>query len=113
MANLLKLIQKIATKLGYDEATDSIDFNADNLRVKDPFLVINHGETGIGVTATQAGLNVDRGAGQAEAQCYYHEGDDAWAVKNAAGDIVNLHSLPGKIANAGDTQTRDTLYWLS
>ena len=61
--NILKLTQVIMQKLGYDEVTDTINLNADNISIKDPIIELNTAETGDGVTSGDgaSGFVISRG----------------------------------------------------
>lgn len=73
--NILKLTQVIMQKLGYDEATDTINLNADNISIKDPIVEINTAETGDGITSGDgtSGFTISRGPNLEPVHILYSE----------------------------------------
>lgn len=117
--NLLKLTQTIMSKLGYDEATGKLAINSDNLATKDPLLDLNTAESGPGVTAPEAGIQVMRGSGQAPAQLLYKEETQSWhgGLKGSemqllrTTDLMSYHTT--QLSRTEQYQQRlETYHWM-
>jgi len=77
--------------------------NTDELLVEDNIITVNNGESGAGVTAGSAGLQVDRGTAT-DYQILFDESDDSFKI----GEIGSLQ----KVATREDTPTDSRLaYW--
>ena len=63
--------------------------NSTNLEVEDNIILINKGETGGGVSAGTAGLEIDRGTSQ-HAFILYDETDDKWKVDAGTGTTYQI-----------------------
>lgn len=68
---------------------DTTSLNVATLEVEDNMITLNKGESGAGVTAGTAGIEVDRGTEQM-AQWYWDEVADAWVAKYADGSLAKI-----------------------
>lgn len=77
---------RITGNLIVEGATTAVQ--ATNLEVEDNIIVVNHNETGAGVTLTYAGLQVDRGT-EAPVGILYDEDNDTWLLPSGGPGITD------------------------
>ncbi len=73
----------------------NVTINSEELLVKDPIVTINHGEAGDGVTAGDAGFEIERGISQAKARLLFDETTDRFkaGLEGAESDIIRDEDL--------------------